>query len=377
MNIRDIEARALDIPFRHHFKHHSADRSRTQALLVRTRTRNECIGFGEGCPREYVTNETLAGCLAFVEHHAADLAKSIHSTNDLDAWIDQHEHQINANPAAWCAIELSLLDAISKDLGQSIETTLGSPPLAGNFQYTAVLGDNSPSAFGQLVAQYVGLGFCDFKIKITGEVENDNEKLSLVLDAVPDARIRLDANNIWGTVEEVSTYLHSLSVAPFALEEPLQPRAFDELNRLLRTTSVPIILDESFLNIGHFDLIDTSQNNVIINIRISKMGGLMRARSIARLLSDVGVPLIIGAQVGETSLLTRAGLCLANEFKECVIAQEGAFGTLLLESDVTNESLMFGSKGRLAYPGEGQDVAAHGFEIRYKSDLFGSDASDS
>ena len=273
--------------------------------------------------------------------------------------------------------ELSLLDAISKDLGQSIETTVGSPPLAGNFQYTAVLGDNSPSAFGQLVAQYVGLGFGDFKIKITGEVQNDNEKLSLVLDAVPDARIRLDANNIWGTVEEVSTYLHSLSVAPFALEEPLQPRAFDELNRLLRTTSVPIILDESFLNIGHFDLIDTSQHNVIVNIRISKMGGLMRARSIARLLSDVGVPLIVGAQVGETSLLTRAGLCLANEFKECVIAEEGAFGTLLLETDVTNESLMFGSKGRLACPGAGQDVAAHGFEIRYKSDLFGSDASDS
>ena len=61
MNIRDIETRALDIPFRHHFKHHSADRSRTQALLVRTRTQNECIGFGEGCLREYVTNETLAG----------------------------------------------------------------------------------------------------------------------------------------------------------------------------------------------------------------------------------------------------------------------------------------------------------------------------
>ena len=377
MNIRDIEARTLDIPFRHHFKHHSADRSRTQALLVRTRTQNESIGFGEGCPREYVTNETLTGCLAFVEHHAAELAKSIHSTNDLDAWIDQHEHQINTNPAAWCAIELSLLDAISKDLGQSIETTLGSPPLAGNFQYTAVLGDNSPTAFGQLVAQYVELGFGDFKVKITGEVQNDNEKLSLVRDAVPEARIRLDANNIWETVEEVSTYLHSLSVAPFALEEPLQPRAFDELNRLLRTTSVPIILDESFLNIGHFDLIDTSQHNVIVNIRISKMGGLMRARAIARLLSDVGVPLIIGAQVGETSLLTRAGLCLANEFKECVIAQEGAFGTLLLETDVTNESLMFGSKGRLACPGAGQAATVHGFEIRYKSDLFGSDASDS
>ena len=372
MNIRDIEARTLEIPFRLNFKHHSADRSRTQTILVRTRTLNEHVGFGEGCPREYVTSETLSGCLAFVEQHTTDLTDNIHSVSDLATWIDQHEHQIDTNPAAWCAIELSLLDAMSKDLGQSIEATLGTRPLSGTFQYTAVLGDNSQTAFAELVTRYVGLGFDDFKVKITGEEKNDSEKLSLVLNAAPEARIRLDANNIWETAGEVLAYLSELSCTPFALEEPLQPRAFSELNRLLAKTPVPIILDESFLNKGHFEPIDTTNDNVFVNVRVSKMGGLIRSRAIARLLSDAHIPIIIGAQVGETSLLTRAALCLANEFDDGVIAQEGAFGTLLLETDITDESLMFGSNGRLVCPGAAIDVAANGFEIRYKSDLFGT-----
>ena len=370
MNIRDIEAQVLEIPFRLQFKHHSADRSRTHTILVRTRTINGHTGFGEGCPREYVTNETLSGCTAFVQDHAHDLCDNIHSIKDLESWIDQHQHPIDTNPAAWCAIELSLLDAMSKDLGYSIEETLGTPPLSGAFQYTAVLGDNSRAAFTELVKRYVALGFKDFKVKITGETNNDDDKLSLVLNAAPEARIRLDANNIWETAGEVLAYLSELSSTPFALEEPLQPRAYNELNGLLGTTPVPIILDESFLNKGHFDHIDTSNDNVFVNVRVSKMGGLIRSRAVARLLADAHVPIIVGAQVGETSLLTRAALCLANEFKDSVIAQEGAFGTLLLETDITHESLMFGSKGRLVYPGAAIDIAAHGFEIRYKSDLF-------
>ena len=372
MNIRDIEAQVLEIPFRLQFKHHRADRSRTQTILVRTRTLNGRVGFGEGCPREYVTNETLSGCTAFVQDHAHDLCDNIHSTKDLESWIDQHQHPIDTNPAAWCAIELSLLDAMSKDLGYSIEETLGTPPLSGTFQYTAVLGNNSRSAFTELVKRYVALGFKDFKVKITGEANNDNDKLSLVLNAAPEARIRLDANNIWETAGEVLAYLSELSSTPFALEEPLQPRAYNELNGLLAKTPVPIILDESFLNKGHFDHIDTSNDNVFVNVRVSKMGGLIRSRAVARLLADAHVPIIVGAQVGETSLLTRAALCLANEFKDSVIAQEGAFGTLLLETDITHESLMFGSKGRLVCPGAAMDIAAHGFEIRYKSDLFSS-----
>jgi hypothetical protein len=66
-----------------------------------------------------------------------------------------------------------------------------------------------------------------------------------------------------------------------------------------------------------------------------------------------GIGVIVGAQVGETSLLTRAALTVAYAAGDTLVAQEGAFGTLLLERDVCDPPLMFGAGGVLnasAYP---------------------------
>ena len=165
VKIRDLQARLLDIPFRLRFKHHAADRSRTQTLLVRTRTLTGQVGFGEGCPREYVTGETLESCLGFVKRHAFSLTEEICTLDDLKGWLEHHEQDIDSNPAAWCAVELSLLDAISKDLGQNIEELLSAPTISGEFAYTAVLGETSDAALSKLVSQYVqmGLRWCLFR----------------------------------------------------------------------------------------------------------------------------------------------------------------------------------------------------------------------
>jgi len=64
-----------------------------------------------------------------------------------------------------------------------------------------------------------------------------------------------------------------------------------------------------------------------------------------------GIGLIIGAQVGETSLLTRAALTVAQAARDILVAQEGAFGTLLLEGDVCDPPLMFGRGGVLDVAG--------------------------
>ena len=57
--------------------------------------------------------------------------------------------------------------------------------------------------------------------------------------------------------------------------------------------------------------------------------------------------MIVGAQVGETSLLTRAALTVARAAGDLLVGQEGAFGTLLLERDVCDPPLMFGKAGVL------------------------------
>jgi len=62
---------------------------------------------------------------------------------------------------------------------------------------------------------------------------------------------------------------------------------------------------------------------------------------------QAGIPVIVGAQVGETSVLTRAALIVARAAGTNLVAQEGAFGTHLLQTDVANPVLMFGEGGVL------------------------------
>ena len=78
------------------------------------------------------------------------------------------------------------------------------------------------------------------------------------------------------------------------------------------------------------------------------MGGLIRSLNIVEKARKLGIGLIIGAQVGETSLLTRAGLVVANVARDILVAQEGAFGTYLLEQDICDAPLMFGKSGILS-----------------------------
>jgi hypothetical protein len=74
---------------------------------------------------------------------------------------------------------------------------------------------------------------------------------------------------------------------------------------------------------------------------------LLRSLELVDAISSRGIPVIVGAQVGETSLLTRAALTVASSAGDLLMAQEGAYGTYLLAQDICEPVLMFGRGGRL------------------------------
>ena len=77
------------------------------------------------------------------------------------------------------------------------------------------------------------------------------------------------------------------------------------------------------------------------------MGGLLRSLDVVQAARTAGIGVIVGAQVGETSLLTRVALTVAQAAGPSLVAQEGAFGTFLLERDICDPPLMFGAGGIL------------------------------
>jgi L-alanine-DL-glutamate epimerase-like enolase superfamily enzyme len=253
---------------------------------------------------------------------------------------------IDANPAAWCAVELAILDLLSRAAGQSIEAFLSRPSVHGRFQYSAVLGDAGQTAFRAMAEQFRGLGFSDFKVKLSGDLDRDREKLSVLRDWT-GVGIRVDANNLWTQADEAIRFLRALGSPLFAVEEPIAANQYAELSRIAAELDCKIVLDESFLRVSQFDRLLQAPDRWLINLRVSKMGGLLRSLRIADAARAANVGLVIGAQVGETSVLTRAALTVAQASLDIVVAQEGAFGTHLLEHDVCEPVLMFGEGGIL------------------------------
>ena len=338
----------LDIPFTAAFAHSSAVRAATQSVWVEAHA-DQLVGVGESCPREYVTGESVNSVHGFFETYRDGLCQEIDSVEDLAAWADTHTDIIDANPAAWCAIELALLDLFAQRKNLPIEQVVGVAPITGTFTYSAVVGDSAPEAFHATVARYLKMGFVDFKLKLSGNAMRDRQKIDTFRDLndVKPMRVRLDANNLWDDAETAAHDLANLEYAFAGIEEPLAANDIDGMRLVAARLGCPIILDESLLRADQLAPFAKDPEKWVVNVRVSKMGGLLRSLAVIKTARDLGLTIIVGAQVGETSVLTRAGLVAAHASHDVLFAQEGAFGTHLLQEDIANPSLMFEASGVL------------------------------
>ncbi len=364
MVIDSINCYRLHIPFRTAFSHSSATRVKIESLWVEITSDSGLTGYGESCPRDYVTGETLSEAIAWTGKFIDVLMQSVHCLDDLLGFEFTYRNEIDRNPAAWCALELALLDLIAKQEKQTVEALTGCPELSGSFRYSAVLGDAEPDKFAAQALKYMKLGFRDFKVKLSGDLERDAKKLTALREVATDKiSIRLDANNLWSDPVEAIQAVELLQMEGASLEEPLTPNQYQAMAEVANALGAKIILDESFLREEQFAELAGNPGNWMINLRVSKMGGILRSLQIVKRARHLGIPVIIGAQVGETSLLTRAALTVAEAARDVLRAQEGAFGTYLLCEDICDPMLMFGKEGLLSIPAGQNRGYGFGLEV--------------
>jgi len=363
MQISSIEVYSIEIPFRGSFTHASKSRGTTESILVKVQSVSGRVGLGESCPRSYVTGENVDSCVEFIQKISSQVY-GISSIDDLRSWVVSQEELIDSTPAAWCALEIAILDLMASEEAVSVEALLDVETTKTQFHYTAVVGVMNCEVFRKLVDQYRALKLSQWKVKLSGKFEIDSVNLGYLHSFYPKEQIRLDANNLWESVDEAKSYLERLPRCYWALEEPLKAGMIGEMFELSGMLGARTILDESFSSLqdirGYL-----SEADWLPNLRVSKCGGIIRSLRILEELEDR--PFILGCQVGETSLLTRAALVVARAGRDTLVSQEGAFGTMLLQHEIVEPVLSFSTNGMMSFDHSPQGL---GLVLRGEAEKF-------
>ena len=348
-----IEAEPLRLNLKTTIRHAAATRNEGESIWVQAK-KNGNTGYGEGCPRVYVAGDDLGASLTWINKTFPSGKVNFETLEDMTLWAEENEKEIDNYPSAWCAVEMAMLDLLSRERGCTVEKMLGldDGKLCG--RYTAVLGDDKKWKYTTLADKYLIRGISDFKIKLCGNLERDIEKLDILEDLsvqhnAESIRIRLDANNLWkDRCDEAIEYTMMLGTGrAFAMEEPVRAKNAKDISKFSVATGLPVILDESLCTLDDLSLYKNIAGEFIANIKISKVGGLIRALKMIEELKKLGWPVIIGCHVGETSLLTRAALVVSGAAGDSLIAHEGAFGDYLVEREPASPMLKFGREGLL------------------------------
>jgi muconate cycloisomerase len=350
--ITSFELFAVDLPFRKPFKHAAAERTSSYSLFLKCTTDTGAVGFGESLPREYVTGESRASAFAMLRDVILPrvLEQRFDSMPAVEAFLQQCDGQTPGwvaadvpQTAAWCAVDLALLDAFGKAFG--VRALSDAPAvLPETFRYSGALSADKGWRLVKSALKQRLFGIRQVKLKV-----DDAEDVAAVrlLRRVfgRNFDVRVDANMAWDTEQAIHAMLAMGRYGVQSFEQPIAADDIDGLAQLVTATRLGVMVDESLSTRASLQRLIKAGACTAANVRISKCGGLIAAYDRARQSLDAGLVLQLGCQVGESSLLSAAHLRLAQAVQPVTYA-EGCFGRFLLREDPAMPLLQFGYGGR-------------------------------
>jgi L-Ala-D/L-Glu epimerase len=367
LRVERLAAHLVELPFRFSFGHALASRNSTLNIVVVVQLTDGSVGYGEGVPRDYVTGETPESTITRVaqEYGPALFDRKLPS-HDVAGGLRALRDDLHANRAvpgaAWCAVETALLDAVGGAMGKSAADLLG-----GAARQTVRYGGVVPFAGGAALAGMLLFfrlyGFKDVKLKLGRGEARDIATVRLARQILgPDVDLRADANCAWSADMALAM---AERLRPYGINSYEQPVGADDLAGLARLTAAlpeDVVVDESLCSLADARALVAAKACSVLNVRVSKCGGPLAALELVELARQSGLVCQLGAQVGESGILTAAGRMVATVARPGFRHHEGADNLFLLRRDLTVENLTVRPGGR------GDALAAPGLGVRVRQD---------
>jgi L-Ala-D/L-Glu epimerase len=309
--IREVRARRLDLPMTKPFGIAGGAQDLARNVIVEIHLESGTVGYGEAAPFPAFNGETQDGALAAaLRATEALVGADVRRFRPLADQIHDLAFPGDAPPsaAARCALEIAVLDALTRALGVPMSCFFGGAEDGVVTDVTITTGtlQDAVSEARTFAA------FRTLKIKVGGgDVDHDVARVVAVHEARPDAALLLDANGGFATDDAVrlAAALHARGIVPALFEQPVAPGAWEALAEVRGRTRLRVAADESVTRAE--DVIEAHAKGAVdaVNVKLMK-SGIVRALDIAHATRACGLLRMIGGLV-ETRLAMGTSACLA------------------------------------------------------------------
>lgn len=209
---------------------------------------------------------------------------------DLASINHRMDAVLKGHPYVKSPIDVACWDILGQVAGLPICTLLGGKQQQEVKLYRAI-SQEEPKVMAKKIAGYKSEGYTKFQLKVGGNADQDILRIHQcreILDA--SDTLVADANTGW-TMHEAARVVAAVKDLDVYIEQPCP--TYDECLVVRRRTALPFVMDENIdglqtllrgLQDGAFDA---------INLKISKVGGLTKARQIRDLCVSTGVAMTI------------------------------------------------------------------------------------
>jgi muconate cycloisomerase len=364
--IASFDLYAVDLPFRLSFKHAKAERKSSYSLFLKCTLDNGISGFGECLPRNYVTGESRSDAFVMLESKILPrlVGRAFASFEEVTEFLRQCDGKAPGDwvppdqrqTAAWCAVDLALLDSF----GKVFETVAYAPGASwpADLRYSGALASRYGWRLYKAGLRQRLFGLRTLKMKVD---EETSERIMRAARRTLGRRckLRVDANMAWNVDQAVDMMAMMARFGVSSFEQPLPADDLAGQARLVAETGLGVMADESLHDAGSLERLIEAKACTAVNVRVSKCGGLVASAARCRRALEAGLTVQIGCQVGESSLLSSAHLALVSKVQQ-VTYVEGCFGERLLLEDPGSPLLQFGYGG---HPPERPSTPGLGIEI--------------
>lgn len=352
MRIDRAELYALHIPFRLDFVHSQAKRLASDSFVFAV-SAGSAKGYGEGVVRDYVSGSMEdGGGLESAANTAGRMLQPLLSTDLNIASVHEWSASIdppNSELPILCAVETALLDLLCAIEGTDIYSLLKTEPVHQTLTYGGTVPILHPKAAEAIIQLYKGYEISNLRLKLGNDLDQNRSIVGMARAILGDGfDLRVDANGAWG-VNEAFENLAMLSDFGISLVEEPFGRDEKKIKELIddgRSDGFTFVADESVLSHNDLEQIAGSGTYSMINIRLSKNGGLLRSLSLDKTAAANNITTQLGCHVGETGILSATGRVAAS-FMAKPVYVDGSYDEYLLSDNVTEQNLSF-RRGGLA-----------------------------